>query len=803
MPRPDAYVLECAFASSPDDLLKDQVWTDITRYFDVRTGARINRGRTDEFSEIQASTLALTLRNDGRFTTDNPASPYYPNVKTGKRIRFGLLRKGNAKQIDPNPSFGGTPPFAGTNALCPWESKPGLAVTTLAASTTFAQDGAQSMRLTLPTAGAAGAIVRKFVYGLVAGQQYTASAYLRVPAGVPQMVFGCTPGSTAATTVNDAFQRRTITFTATGPSCELYVYNNAGATAGQFVYLDAVQVESGAAATVFEPTAAVFSWRFTGEVNEWPTGWEGGPAVYAESMVTATDQFKRLGELGELLSTLDEDILDDVPFAYYPLNEPAGVASSTASAGDISGNDETPLTVRQTGGGGAITFGSEPGVPDFYVGKRTTVAINPASAGNGMFLRATLKKPPTVLTPAGACVNIFTQESVSPLSTGPLAIITGKDGSWFGVRKAGSGNITAAFYDATTDILSEVISGVGMSSSASRMFSAILDVPSAGNGRITFYINGVAFGTPVTFAMAQVPTWAVVSVGGRASELFRGYLSHAAFFNWAVGSGALGGWFYSAYRGTDGAGSTSYARLNKLCVYTSLETPLAWAGESFTPQPVGPQEIEGQPLTAMRLVEATEDGQFFIKGDGRSLLRLRNYRYNADPLLTVESERLDPEAVSFRGDDFGIVNDATVTRSDGATARMVNKASKADHGRRKDTRDAIAVTDDALRDLAAWQVNSWGVQRNRITGVKISLLNDPSVIATALQVDIGSKLRINSLPAQAPTPSVDLFVEGWAETVSEAEWSLAFNTSPAEMYDVWQIGVPGHSEIGLTTKIGH
>jgi len=804
VPRPDAYVLECAFASNPDDLTASQVWTDITPYLDVKAGVRVTRGRTDEFSEMQPSTFACTLRNDGRFTAQRPASPYYPNVKSGKRIRFGVLRKGNGKQLDTDPSFNGTAPFSGSNKLYPWESV-GTATVTIQSSTSFAQSGTTSMRILL-SAGVAGTNkIRKKIYGFIPGKQYTASLYLRVGTGDPAMRFGVTGFGTSDTTTLNAFERESVTFTATAPVHELYVQNNATAAGTEDIFVDAVQVEEGAVATTFDSTAGVFSWRFTGEVNEWPTGWEGGPGLHAETLLTATDKFKRLGDRGELLTTLDEDIIDDVPFAYYPLNEPAGVDGTTQSAGDLSGNDEIPLTVRQSGGGGVITFGSEPGIPPFYVQKRTTVAFNPASNGNGPWLRGQLRKVPAIFSARGATVNVFAQESTSPITQGALAFLTATNGSYFGIRKRSNGNISAAYFDVDSGSTFEVDTGIGMTSLNPTMYTATLDVPSAGNGRITFYANGNAFGTPVTFPLAAIPTWAVVSVGGRASELFRGYISHVGFYNWPVSTGGIIGWWFSAFRGTDGAGSTSYARLNKLCIYTNLESPLRFvSGDgSFNPVPVGPQEIEGQPIEAMRLVETTEDGQFYIDGAGRSILRLRNARYNLAPSLAIDSERLDPDSVKFRGDDFGLMNDVTAERSDGASARVVNQDSVDDHGRVKAQLNAIPTTDDALRDLAAWRVNVFGIQRNRITGVKFSLLNDASVISTALLLDIGSKISIVNLPTQAPVSSLGLFIEGWGETISEEEWSMELNTSPADPYDVWQIGVAGHSEIGLTTRIAH
>ncbi len=803
MPRPDAYVLECAFASNPDDMYFSQVWTDITPFLDAKAGVRITRGRTDEFSEIQPSTFACVLRNDGRFTPDNPSSPYFPNVKTGKKLRFGLLVKGNGKQLDTDPSFGGAAPFQGTNDRAPWQSKAGFPVTTIAQTTSFAQFGSASMQLTLPTASSTNAIVQKFVYGLVPGRTYTASAYIRVPTGSPQMNWTVGGAGVVSTTVNNAFERKSVTFVATDTKCEIALYTNAASTAGQLIQVDGVQVEEGASATTFEGTAASFTWRFTGEVNEWPTKWEGGPAQLAQASITATDQFKRLGELGELLTTIDEDVLDDIPFAYYPLNEPAGVGGSTISAGDISGNDENPLIAKQYGAGGTITFGSEPGIPDFYVQKRTTVAINPVDENTGAYLRATLKNTRRQFTPDGATVNVFAMESVSPLTTGPLIILSGTDGSWFGVRKRSNGNITAAFFDGPTTTLYEVNSGIGMSNNSPRMYTARLEFPSAGNGRIRFYASAVETGTAVDFPLPQgKPNWYAASVGGRGSEMFRGYLSHAAFYDWAVSTGGIIGWWFSAFKGTDGAGSTSYARMDKLAAYTNLDRPIRFSG-LFTPAKVGPQEIEGQPIDQMQKIETTEGGQWYIRGDGQPMFRLRNYRYNAAPAMTIQSERLDPDEIQFRGDDFGLTNDVTASRSDGATARIVNEASKADHGRRKAQFDVLATTDDELRAIAAWNANTFGTQKNRITGVKISLLNDPTIVVAALQTDISRRITIASLPSEAPETSVDLYIEGWSEVISEDEWSMQYNTSPAESWDVWQLGVAGHSELGLTTRIGH
>lgn len=67
------------------------VWTDISAYVRIAEGIQIRRGRGDEQGEIQPGTMTLTLINDGRFTPGRAASPYYPNVRKGRRIRASVV----------------------------------------------------------------------------------------------------------------------------------------------------------------------------------------------------------------------------------------------------------------------------------------------------------------------------------------------------------------------------------------------------------------------------------------------------------------------------------------------------------------------------------------------------------------------------------------------------------------------------------------------------------------------------------------------------------------------------------------
>jgi hypothetical protein len=76
--------VEAAFGSSMFDAAPS--WTDISAYF--RSG-NTARGRASVDQRFETGTASLVLDNrDGRFTADNPSSPYYPDVKIGVPIRI-------------------------------------------------------------------------------------------------------------------------------------------------------------------------------------------------------------------------------------------------------------------------------------------------------------------------------------------------------------------------------------------------------------------------------------------------------------------------------------------------------------------------------------------------------------------------------------------------------------------------------------------------------------------------------------------------------------------------------------------
>lgn len=68
------------------------VWTEITDRVYREGPFTITRGMKSEADSIDPSSVRLLLNNeDGRFTVDNPRSPYYPHLQRNTPLRIGVL----------------------------------------------------------------------------------------------------------------------------------------------------------------------------------------------------------------------------------------------------------------------------------------------------------------------------------------------------------------------------------------------------------------------------------------------------------------------------------------------------------------------------------------------------------------------------------------------------------------------------------------------------------------------------------------------------------------------------------------
>ena len=118
----------------------------------------------------------------------------------------------------------------------------------------------------------------------------------------------------------------------------------------------------------------------------------------------------------------------------------------------------------------------------------------------------------------------------------------------------------------------------------------------------------------------------------------------------------------------------------------------------------------------------------------------------------------------------------------------------------------ISDNDTDTRAAAEWAVNTYGTPRVRVPNVTVEVGKlervGSSLVAGTLAADIGTRFKVQALATQAPAASAELFVEGLTERLGSRQWWIEFNTSPADIAAVWELGTAGFTELGVTTRLG-
>jgi hypothetical protein len=249
--------VEAAFGTTLTEAVQSGgTWTDLTERVDLNAGISITGGAQDELSAIQVGSCTLTFDNeDGALTPENTASPYSPNVIDGVPLRVSTVSV--ISNFVRNPSFEG-------GSVETWEWAAGVEVSAPASPVKVGSNAAR-----VAWSPSASDYFQTTLYGLTIGATYTASAYVRVPAGDVAVKVRAGGQDSAASAVNDAYTRLTVSFTATGAVDTLRVMPNAAPAAGDIVFVDAVMVEEAAAASALN---YVSNGSFESDTSGWAVG---------------------------------------------------------------------------------------------------------------------------------------------------------------------------------------------------------------------------------------------------------------------------------------------------------------------------------------------------------------------------------------------------------------------------------------------------------------------------------------------------------------------------------------------------
>lgn len=747
-----APIVEVAFTSDP--LAESPVWTDVTRWVQLDPVISVQRGAADELSTIQAGTLQLTLDNtDARFTPGNPASPYYPHVRKGRRVRVRVVHV--ATNYVTNPLFEAPDGARDWRPIGPTQAD-------LDTDGAHYYTGAASLVVTLTAADGTDQGAETTLYGLDIGEVYTANHWVYVPAGVPALRLGVAGlGASAASVAAAEWVRLQYTFTATDTTHVLQVTPVAAPADGAQVWIDQVLVNAGPTRAPFDPVPAVVSDRYSGFVNRWPPEWPGGGALSTVT-ITCSDVFKRLAQV-EVASMLEEEIRLDQPRFYFPLSEP----STSDTGGDVAGRGAGPLVVQPSGTGGVIEFGFGDAPPATGL---SAPRFTPVDAANGLYLISDL---------GGG----FEQDASFMYVTFEC---------WFSTEVTGRVLAAIRSYDGVYETVFLLDEATGRLRMESYGFFARYDVMfgpanladgavhhmvySEVDGRV--WIDGVDVGTQARSLMYRLRMLVIGSYTNLRHWV--GSVSHvAAYLNLNPDTA----WVRRHHNaGRNGfAGEAADARIRRIAGYIDMPTAqVTSVGTAF-----GPIASQGagrkSPLTLMQEVEATESAHLVAGRGGGLVLQGRDVRYGPVPVVELAGADLEgpPE---YTDDDQMVANEVRVARPGGATTVVTDPASIAAYGRFPRSVTVLKTTDTGALEAAQWHLNRYADPAPRLRSLPVEGYTlGTDTYRALLAVDISSTIALTDLPRQAPAPTDHVTVEGYTEEIGRHHHLWRLVTSPADL----------------------
>ena len=164
----------------------------------------------------------------------------------------------------------------------------------------------------------------------------------------------------------------------------------------------------------------------------------------------------------------------------------------------------------------------------------------------------------------------------------------------------------------------------------------------------------------------------------------------------------------------------------------------------------------------------------------------RSWRTASALSFTIPAIALGKD-VSWTLDDQQLANSATVDRMVGdesaGQVKAKNEASVTTYGEQSKSLQIWVDTDAQLLERANAEANIDAVARPRSSDLMVDLLTKEAAIpaATLLAADIGDRIAVSGLPAEAPGDT-QFYIENIADRVSHTGWERTFTVSPRADY---------------------
>jgi hypothetical protein len=806
---------------------------DITTDVYSRDPIRITRGRTDEARQVDAGRCTLTLDNrTGKYSPRNPTSPHYGQLGRNTPIRVSVKAGASYLAVPGGtlPGVGASTPDAaalditgdidvridatlsnwstvgvgpavdlcgkyvtGTNQRswflqqrngCPYLEWSPDGTTTVQVSGTIPpvvpSGGRLAWRATLDVDNGAGGYTVTF---------YTAPTISGSWAQLEQIV--TTSGTTSifnSTSVLRVGDATDLTFAK--PNGAIHAFQLRNGIGGTLVANPDFTTQTPGATSFVDSTGKTWTvgtstaisnrkTRFSGEVPAWPVKADtSGKDVYVQ--IEAAGILRRLGQGASPIQSAMRRDLGNVArtniVAYWPCEDGTGATSlASAHAGD------PPMLVS-----GTLT-------PASYTGWTASDALPVFNAAPSM-VRGTV---PAYTATDYAFMRVFVYvPSAVPATVRLLSFSTTGTARTWSLFLDSIGALTLKAYD--PDGVTEILN-TGQILFAINGFARQIAIELSRNGTgidwriITFQIENILNQPQVTGTLASRTIGSVTQV--RMGE--DGGLDNVAFGHLAVANSNTA--FANTFNAIIGwTGESGPSRISRLCGEEAVPVTVSGMGS----EQLGAQHSTTL-LALLQEAAATDHGVLYEARDSVSLAYrdlISLYNQSATATLNYSAKGQVQPPLDPIDDDQNVRNDITVTRVGGSWGRYTQTTGPlsvspppSGVGRYSDTPSLSLYADGQAVQHASWLVHLGTVDEARYPLVNVALHAAPSLIDSVIALDTGARLQITNLSARYPPGTVDLFAQGYTETISQFQWSLAFNCTPASPYTV---GVVGDAVLG-------
>lgn len=522
--------------------------------------------------------------------------------------------------------------------------------------------------------------------------------------------------------------------------------------------------------------------RFVGEVASWPLRWSTDDADrYAP--ITATGILRRLGQGAKALdSTLRRRIPSGSPVAYWPMEEQADAVQAYSPIAGVF-----PASVSSVEWASFNTLPSSGPLPRLTGTSSLSAPVPTATPGQWQ-----------VEFVYNADDNIPISEDVELVKF----LGTGVVRRWQITLRNGHAGVKG--YSSSNTLI--VDQGIGVGADVfhgwTRLrFSATDDADGSGfTWKISWQdVGGDAGGFTGTYPTGTCGNLTMISADWPALTEGWGF-GHLSVTR-QVGS--------TLYDGSDDAyrGESAVERMRRLATEEGLSftrTPGA-----LPPAAVGFQRQDA--LVDLFEAAANADGGLFTEDMTRIGLhyRDRSSLYAQTPLfeLSYLQPGLGPDLEPV-DDDSDIVNDVTVTRDGGSSARAVldvgslsTQPAPEGIGKYDASHTLSLAEDNQAEPTAYWKLHLGTHDGARYPHVTL-MLHKPGaewLIPYVLRMREGDKIRITDLPEWVSHDDVELLVMGWSESLDLYSWELTLNCVPA---GPWDTAVTDHPQFATVDTDG-